>query len=101
MGWKDHILVCGHKHGTGYGIIKDPASEMISHCIRVATYKIHDEHARAEGFPDHNISPCAITIIDPEADMERKLVSVWLDPHEGAEYLTWRRKKWQESKRAR
>jgi hypothetical protein len=91
MGWKDHILVCGHKHTTGYTIVKDPASELISHCIRVGTYKKHDEHARAEGFPDHNISSCCVTVIDPEATLERNLVTVFLDPEHGADYLTWRR----------
>lgn len=101
MGWRDHILVCGHKHTTGYTIVKDPASELISHCIRVGTYKVHDEHARAEGFPDHNISPCAITIIDPDAQMERQLVTVWLDPHEGADYLAWKRAKWGMRKRVK
>jgi hypothetical protein len=91
MGWKDHILVCGHKHTTGYTIVKDPASELISHCIRVGTYKKHDEHARAEGFPDHNISSCCVTVIDPDATIERNLVTVFFDPEHGADYLTWRR----------
>jgi len=93
MGWKDHILVCGHKHTTGYTIVKDPASELISHCIRVGTYKKHDEHARAEGFPDHNISSCCVTVIDPDATLERNLVTVFFDPEHGADYLTWRRKR--------
>jgi len=93
MGWRDHILVCGHKHTTGYTIVKDPASDLISHAIRVATYKIHDEHARAQGFPDHNISPCCVTVIDPSATMERNLVQVFFDAEHGADYLTWRRGK--------
>ena len=100
MGWRDHILICGHKHTTGYQIIKDPATGLISHAVRVATYKIHDEHARAEGFPDHNISPCAVTIIDPYAELERNLVQVFFDPEVGADWLKWRRKKFQQNKRA-
>ena len=44
MGWRDHILTCGHKHTSGYGQVKDPATGLISHCIRVAAYKIIDDY---------------------------------------------------------
>ena len=40
MGWKDHILTCGHTHVSGYQVIKDPASGLISHALQVASFKI-------------------------------------------------------------
>ena len=96
MGWRDHILICGHKHISGYQIVKDPSSGLLSHCIRVASYKAHDRYAAELGLPDQNFSENVMTLIDPDAD-ERSLVKVFLDLKEGAEYLTWKRAKWEQT----
>ena len=52
MGWKDHILTCGHTHVSGYQVLKDAASGLISHAIQVASFKIMDEHADKLGLDD-------------------------------------------------
>lgn len=97
MGWRDHILICGHKHVSGYNINvhPDPTSGLdmgiISHCIRVASYKVHDRYARQMGLPNQAISPCAVTIIDPNTTTEPGLVHVFWSPEMAAEYLTWLR----------
>lgn len=98
MGWRDHILTCGHKHTSGYNVLKDPASGLISHAIRVASYKHHDRYADEKGLPDSNIFECPVTIIDTAAD-EKRLVTVIFDPEEGAEFLKWKRAKWAAGKR--
>lgn len=90
-GWRDHILTCGHLHISGYNILKDPATGLISHAIRVASYKWHDRYADQLGLPDQNISENVVTVIDPYADAERRLVTVFMDLEEAAEYLTWKR----------
>jgi hypothetical protein len=103
MGWRDHILTCGHKH-TSYisGPMKDPSSGLLSWAIRCAGYKIHDDYAAASGFPDQNAFPACVTIIDPQyADNDTRLVTVIPDVQEAAEYLTWKRAKWSSSKRTR
>ena len=93
-GWRDHILTCGHLHISGFGFEKDPASGLISHCIRVASYKVHDRFAIEKGLPDQNIFICPVTIIDPQYDdSDVRLITTIMDPHEGAEYLTWKRTK--------
>jgi len=92
MGVKDHVLVNGHKHVSGYGVIKDGNSGLIAHCIQVASYKVHDRYARERGFRDQHISPCAVTIIDPDAS-EASLVQMFWEPEHASEYLTWLRKK--------
>lgn len=92
MGWRDHILTCGHKHTSGYQILKCPSSGLISHAIRVAGFKIMDRYARELGLPNQNISPSATTIIDPQyADDDPKLVTVIHDVEEAAQFLTWKR----------
>jgi len=68
MGWRDHILTCGHKHISGYQVLKDPATGLVSHAIRVGSYKIHDRYAAEQGLPNQNIFPAAVTIIDPAHD---------------------------------
>jgi hypothetical protein len=93
LGWRDHILSCGHKHTSGYGILKCPATGLVSHALQVAGYKVYDRYGHEKGLPDQNISPCVVTIINPEAKDERSLVQVYWDIDQGAEYLTWLRAK--------
>lgn len=92
MGWRDHILTCGHTHVSGYQVIKDPSNGLISHALRVASYKTHDRYADEKGLPNQNIFVAPVTIIDPRfEDDDPRLVTVLFDPEEAAEYLTWKR----------
>lgn len=100
MGWRDHLLTCGHTHTSGYQVLKDPSSGLISHALRVASYKTYDRHAEEKGLPDQNIFMCPVTIIDPQyGDDDRRCVVTIFDPEEGADFLTWKRAKWKQGKR--
>ena len=97
MGWKDHILTCGHTHVSGYQVIKDPASGLISHALQVASFKIMDNYADKLGLDDKNIFNCPITIIDPQYDDDdNRLITTIFNPLEGAKFLTWKRQEWKE-----
>ena len=92
MGWKDHILTCGHTHVSGYQVLKDPASGLISHALQVASFKIMDNYADKLGLDDKNIFNSPVTIIDPKyADDDNRLITTIFNPYEGAEYLKWKR----------
>lgn len=92
MGWRDHMLIGGHKHITGYQILKCPASGLISHAIQVASFKILDRYAKEKGLADQNISPSATTIIDPRfEDNDPRLISVFHDVEQAADFLTFLR----------
>jgi hypothetical protein len=94
MGWRDHILTCGHKHISGYQILKDPNSKLVSHAIRVAGYKTFDRYATEKGLPDQTVSPSVVTVIDPyKDDSDAGQVTVYHDVEEGAEFLKWKRSK--------
>ena len=94
MGWRDHILTAGHTHVSGYQVLKDPSSGLISHALRIASYKEMDRYAEEKGLPDQNIFKCPVTIIDPQfADDDPRLVTTFFEPHEASEYLTWKRNK--------
>ena len=94
-GVTDHIVIAGHKHITGYQILKNPLSGVISHALRVASYKIHDDYATALGLPDQNISPAVLTIIDPEKNQnDPGMINVFHDVDSGVEFLKFLRKKY-------
>tara|TARA_R110002051_G_scaffold125288_3_gene198691 strand:+ start:1447 stop:2529 length:1083 start_codon:yes stop_codon:yes gene_type:complete len=90
MGWKDHILTCGHTHVAGYQVLKDPASGLISHALQVASFKIHDSYAEKLGLDDKNIFNCPVTIIDPRyEDHDNRLITTLFNPLVASEYLNF------------
>jgi len=93
MGWRDHLLVCGHKHKSGYGAIKDPNCGIISHAVQVASYKIYDDYAAKQNFPDQNIAPSVAAIINPAAQRETGLVQIMFDLEAAADYVTFLRRR--------
>lgn len=89
MGWRDHILSCGHTHVSGYQLTKDPSSGLISHILRVAGFKKHDTYAKQLGLPDAAFSPSSTTIIDPtKEDDDPSLITVIHDVEKAAQFLT-------------
>lgn len=87
FGLRDHITIAGHKHTSGYGVIKDPTTGTVCHGIQVASYKKHDRYAIERGFRDQHISPCVVTIINPNASNEASFIQVFWDAEEAADYL--------------
>jgi len=60
----------------------------------VGSYKTFDRYAEEKGLPNQNFTVAPVTIIDPsQPDDSNRLVTVFLDPEEGADYLTFRRKR--------
>lgn len=94
LGWRDHVLVCGHTHVSGYQILRDPASGLISHAIRVGSYKTFDRYAEEKGLPNQTISPCVVVVVQPDApDDSPRLITVFQDVETGADFLTFLRKR--------
>lgn len=93
MGWRDHILTCGHKHTSGLMHLKCPATGLLSWAIRVGSYKVFDRYAEEKGLPDQSAFRCPVTVINPQyGDDDPRLISVFLDPEQGADYLTFLRR---------
>lgn len=92
MGWRDHVLTCGHTHQSGYQIEKDPATGLISHCLRVASYKTFDRYAHEKGLPQQDAFCNVVTVIDPRwPDDDPRLIQPLFHVESGADYLTWLR----------
>ena len=93
MGWRDHILTCGHRHVSGLMHLKCPATGLLSWAIRTGSYKIYDRYAEEKGLPDQSAFRCPVTIIQPQyEDHDPRLVSVFLDPEQAASYLRFLRR---------
>ena len=85
------ILIAGHKHVSGYQVVKHPITGKISHAIQVASYKVYDCYAEQAGLDQH-ISPCAVTVLNPHAKKNVNRVQVFWCPEDGkVEYLTYLR----------
>jgi hypothetical protein len=94
FGVRDHINVAGHRHISGYGVLKDPDTGRVCHAVQVASYKILDRYALEKGFRDQRISAAAFTVIDPALpDTHPDMVKLFWCPEEGVEFLTWLRKR--------
>ena len=94
MGMRDHIMISGHKHTSGYGLIKDPSTGKVCHAIQVASYKIFDSYAKERGFRDQSLSPACMTVINPDLPQDHPdMVKVFWCPFEGADFVKWKRKK--------
>jgi hypothetical protein len=94
MGWRDHVLTCGHTHVSGYQVVRDPASGLISHALRVGSYKTFDRYAEERGLPNQTFTVAPVTVIRPQfADDDNRLITVFFEPATAAEFLTWLRKR--------
>jgi hypothetical protein len=94
MGWRDHVLVCGHTHVSGHNVLRDPASGLISHAIRVGSYKTFDRYAEEKGLPNQTFMVAPVVIIRPEfEDTDNRLLTVCYDPETGADFLKFLRKR--------
>ena len=94
MGIDDHVVISGHRHISGYQIIKQPNSGLISHAIRVASYKIYDNYAKQLGLKNQNVSPAVMTVINPDRpDDDAGLVTVLHDVETGVDFLKFLRRR--------
>jgi hypothetical protein len=96
-GWRDHVLTCGHTHVSGYQVLKDPSSGLISHGLQVASFKMIDNYADKLGLDDKNIFNCPVTIIDPRyEDNDNRLITTIFDPESACKYLTYLRRDYEQ-----
>ena len=94
MGTRDHLYVAGHQHTSAYSQLKDPIAEIVMHTLRVSSYKTYDRYAKERGFRDNTFSPCAVAVINTRLpDTHPDLIKIFWSPTEGADYLTWLRKR--------
>jgi len=94
--YRDHILVCGHRHQSGYIPIWHNDPPRLCHGFRCGTYKDFDHYGREKGLKHENWARSMGAVIDPEfAGDPVRFISRCFSIEETAEYLAWRRQKWE------
>ncbi len=92
QGMWDDLAIAGHRHVSGYMVLKAPTDGRICHAVQVASYKTYDRYAKEKGFRDQLVSPAVVVIIDPDKPIgSPSRLSVFHDVEEGVEFLKWRR----------
>ena len=91
---RDHILVAGHKHISGYMPMKDAHNGIVMHCLQVGSYKKYDDYAKELNLPNKMMSPCGVAVINTNLDETHgDFIKVFWEVDEGADYLTHLRRK--------
>jgi len=88
----DDIYVAGHRHISGYQIVKNHESQRISHAVRVAGYKEIDDYAESKSLREHNIFESMCFVIDPGQQDPLRFIKPVFSMDEAAEELTYKRK---------
>lgn len=101
FGFRDHVLACGHRHTAGYMPIWHNDPKRLCHGMRMASYKDFDSYAKTKGFRDGAWARSMGVVIDPDyAHDPVRFIKAFFSLEEMAEYLTWRRGKWELGKAA-
>jgi len=94
FGYRDHVKIAGHRHISSYQVVPSADTGIAMHMVRVAGYKVYDEHAVEGGFLKRSLGPAATLVIDPRLpDAHPDLLHVYWDPREGADALKWKRRR--------
>jgi hypothetical protein len=94
LGWRDHVLTAGHTHVSGWQYQRDPMTGLISHCLRIGSYKRLDRYADELGLPDQTVAVCPVIVVRPQfPDNDNRLLTPFLEPETAAEFLVWLRKR--------
>lgn len=92
MGDHSELSTCGHKHVSGYGILKHPVDGTVCHALQIGSYKIYDRFAKEKGFRDQSLGPAALTVIDPGLPKTHPdRCKVFWDVDEGVKFLQFKR----------
>lgn len=94
LGWRDHILTAGHTHVSGIQVVRDPMSGLISHCLRIGSYKLYDRYADEMGLPNQTFTVCPVVVVRPQfEDDDNRLLTTFLEPETASDFLRWLRKR--------
>lgn len=89
-----HIYLAGHIHQCGYQFGWNDSRKLMWHAVRIGSYKQYDRYAVELGFDFNGNIVCPVALINPEATNPVNLIRWEWDPLEGAERLTWMRRRW-------
>jgi hypothetical protein len=91
---RDHLLIAGHTHVSGYSPIRDATNNKIMHCVQIGSYKKYDNFAKQLNLPCKMMSPCAVAVFNTELTEDHPdFIKIFWEVQEGADYLNYLRSK--------
>ncbi len=93
-GFRDHMYVAGHRHiGADAKDINGDGMPFVM--VRICGYKVSDAHRQTLGLKAKPLHPAAMIIVDPD-EPDNSITRVWTAPsvEEGADYLDFKRNRW-------
>jgi hypothetical protein len=90
-GYRDHLLLAGHRHIDHYQILPHKAAGFPMHMARVSGYKILDGYADELGLHESRLAPSVCFVIQPEHHLPVERIKPFWDALEAEAYLKWLR----------
>lgn len=87
-----HLFIAGHHHNWGIKQ-KELPDGIVTTLVRARGYKWLDDFATHHGFHNYQCGASICVVFDPLAKSPAGLVRAFADAEEGADYLTWKRKR--------
>jgi hypothetical protein len=89
-----HLMgIEGHKHNWAIHEEENADRGYLFTIARARGYKYVDDHAMHLGFSEQEYGASILYVCNPQAKNLAQMTTVWKDVAEGAEYLTWLRKR--------
>ena len=88
-----NIYIAGHRHTWGLAQHEDGEGRVYI-LARARGYKVLDGYAEQSGYAQQRYGHSIVTICNPQESDPVRRVKAFADVAEGAEYLTWLRKRW-------
>lgn len=85
-----HLYVAGHHHNWALHQEEHDHRSFVYWLARVRGYKFMDSYADHLGFGDQQYGSSIVCVVDPAAS-KLNATTCFADPHEGAEFLRWKR----------
>jgi len=88
-----HLYISGHLHEWSIDQRENPDRDHVYWLAKARGYKFHDDHARNNGFAEHQHGASIVTIFNPHAASEAGFLTCFADSESAADYLSWLRQK--------
>lgn len=88
-GYRDHLLLAGHRHVDHYQILPLKAAGHPIHMARVSGYKVIDSYADELGLHESRLAPSVCFVIQPEHPLPVERIRPFWDALEAEQYLRW------------
>lgn len=92
-GYRDHLLLAGHRHHDHYQIMPSKAAGFPMHLARVSGYKVIDGYADELGLHEARLAPSVCFVIQPEHPKPVERIRPFWDALEAEDFIAWLRKR--------